>query len=378
MKFKFDKLLFVISYILILIPFSFIQLNWDQDFLKVLYLVSIVILSFLFFYQIFNKNNKIKRNTLIMLLILFVLSIVSSLCIGNTIMLRTFLFICAFRNIKFDEFIKCDAIIRFLFIIILFVLFSAGLTEPVEAYRGDIFSHSFGFNHPNKFGLYALLVCMDITYLTLKKSSNLKWLSILFVSLLTFIVYYFIGSRAHFLMMVCCLILLIVNKSFIFKIIEIKPIKFLIKNSFLVLTIISFSLIFLYRTDSTIMTKIDIFISNRLYWASEYIDNYGINLFGNDLKLLEERKEIGGNHYFTVDNSYAFATLNYGIVFLIIIIILFRNTFKILYKNKKYLCIIFLFLFIIYGFMESNLVKFYHNPFLLLFNYTLFKDQEMF
>ena len=379
MKINFNKILFVLAYIFMLIPHIFNKVNLNSVFLYTIYLISICILIILFLYEILYKNRKIKISILIFLIIVFILSIISSICINNTIMLRTFLFICAFRNIKFDEFIKCDLIIRISSAVILFILYNLDLTNPVNAFRGDAFRYSFGFHHPNKFGLCMMLICMEITYLYFKNPDKKnKWLVIIFLSIISFIVSYFADSRASFIMMIFCIVLLIINKKFWIKIINLKFIKFFVKNLFLILTIVSFGLTILYKYDIPVINGINELSSYRLYWGDKYLKNYNVNLFGNKLMLFEEEKIIDSKIYFTLDNNYVYFTLQCGIVFLIVMIFLFKKTLKKLYETNKYESIVFLVLYIVYGFMESTLLKFYYNPFLLLFNYTLFEDDDMF
>lgn len=380
MKKNISKFLFFVSYALILISYTFIQVDLNATLLKILYLAPIFILTFLFIYQNLFINRPMSKRTLIFLMIAFIVGIISSIVIDNTIFLRTFLFICTFRNIKFDDFIKYDAIIRIIFVIILFILYCLNLTNPVEIYRaGGVLRYAFGFWHPNKFSLYIMLICIDLAYLFYKRPTSKKKI-ILFIlfSLLNFVVYYYANSRASFVIILCCLIILLINKKYIYIFLEFKPIKFLIKNSVLILTIVSFLLVGLYRQGNVIAKKIDSISSERIYWASTYLENYDLNLFGNNIKMFGSIEIINGKKYFALDNSFVHFTLYYGVVIMLIIIFMFSNIFKTLYDNKKYIQIMCLILIVLYSFMESILFKFYYNPFLLLFNYVLFKDDECF
>ncbi|MBQ9072384.1 MAG: hypothetical protein IJY25_04435 [Bacilli bacterium] len=381
MKLDINKFLFFVSYTLILISYTFKQVLFLNDtFFNVIYYIPIILLIILFLYQNFYIKKPINKKSLIILTILFILGVISSITINNTIFLRTFLFICTFRNIKFDDFIKYDAIVRIVFVITLFVLYCFDLTEVVEIYRaGGVLRYAFGFWHPNKFGLYLMLISIDLVYLFYKSPTTKKRiiLSVL-IALFAFIVYFYSKSRASFCIILCCLILLLFNQKYIFKLIQIKPINFLAKNSVLILTIITFLLIGLYRQNNIIAEKIDSISSERLYWASTYLENYDLNLFGNEIQTFSSVEVIDGQKYFSLDNSFVHFTLYYGVIIMSVIVLMFRAIFKTLYGKKKYIHIICLVLIIIYSFMESILFKFYYNPFLLLFNYVLFNEDEWF
>ena len=124
-------------------------------------------------------------------------------------------------------------------------------------------------------------------------------------------------------------------------------------------------------TGTGILLKINSLISNRFALANKALNEYGISLFG---KKIEWIGNGGYGHTFTtfegtynyVDCSYVRILLDYGILFLLIVIIGFTMaSVKALRENDKYLLITLSFI-AIYSIIEPRLIEIGFNSFVLV------------
>lgn len=115
------------------------------------------------------------------------------------------------------------------------------------------------------------------------------------------------------------------------------------------------------------MDKLNKLLSNRLNYGRKAIDKYGISLFGKKMVWIGyglNDTEKGEYNY--VDCSYLRLSIEYGIIFLALILLICS---LIIYKANKngeiYLAWIMIFILLI-SVTESRLLNFAFNPFLLM------------
>lgn len=135
---------------------------------------------------------------------------------------------------------------------------------------------------------------------------------------------------------------------------------------FATIAALSFITVDLYMKDSVSMYKLNEILTGRLYMASEFLKIYEINLFGNDVITLGARAASKTNEApMILDNAYIRCVLFYGLIFSILIFILYAK--KIFYFSKKmdprWICIAMF--FIISGFAESYFINIFYNVTLL-------------
>ena len=97
------------------------------------------------------------------------------------------------------------------------------------------------------------------------------------------------------------------------------------------------------------------------------IDEYGLKLFGNKIEWIGYDADWeSGMKYNYVDSSYLQIALEYGIIVLAVILLLYALLIFTSIKNKKYYLCWLALIILVFCVTEPRLVKLAYNPFLLL------------
>ena len=365
MKINVKKSLFYSAYFLFLFSSMFECVYIVDNYIKFIKVVSIVILL-LQFLLLLNKGYTI--NNLLAIISLLILNFFVYYISGEEKLLINYLFIICAKEIDIDKFIKYDAKLKIIFLIIVILLFYLGFTKNYNMIRpnGQI-RYSMGFSHPNIFSTYVFSALASLFYVLYKNETNKK----IFIMLLLFAIcsiYYLADSRTIILSLILLLI---------FNIFKFKP-QILRKVQYLPLILLCVSLIigYKYNASNNIMSKTNELLSQRLYFMNKYLNNYSINLFGNKLEYISSiyGKE-NGIEAMILDNSYLLFILRYGIINTIVFGYLLINTLK-KYSKENILNIIFT-VFLIYGLFESGLINLDTNIFLLYLSNYFYKLQNI-
>lgn len=343
--------LFYSAYFFIVLADMFTQVKFINHYLGYLEYISIVLLFTVFLIQ--SKNYKVK--SLLLSLLLVILSLVTCYYSKDRNMLKLVILILAFKDIDFDDFIKKDFTFKFILVLFVILCYFLNFTDNILVYREGILRNSFGFSHPNKLGLYLMMMCMDLFYI--KREKSLVFPSIF--SLITCLfIYLFVDSRTNLIVILLCALTIFMNKFLKNKIVENPISNFFAKHLFILLAILSFIVSYKFSFCNHILATLNQILSNRLSLNHYFLDAYPINLLGN---------EVITTKYLILDNSYINILLRFGLIFLIFMYINFNSITKRLYKEKKYILIIIFVILLFYGFSESFLYKVSANAFLLYF-----------
>ena len=141
----------------------------------------------------------------------------------------------------------------------------------------------------------------------------------------------------------------------------------MIKNSALIFSGITFIMYMFYNYGTDIGIKLNELLSNRLHNIDVYNQVYDITLFGND------NLNIG----LTLDTAYAYCLYVYGIAMFILFVFAFKRLFKKLYKTKKYMFVIIMFCFMVYGLSERLWLYVDYNIYMILFSLILYNTNNV-
>lgn len=128
-----------------------------------------------------------------------------------------------------------------------------------------------------------------------------------------------------------------------------------------VLAILMYYLSSSYKPDNEFLENINETITGRLALGKIGLDDYGISLFGQDVPMVG----FGGSttieeEYFFIDSSYLNILLRYGILFLIMIFIIYST---ICYKNRKDTALMLaIVLLAISCFIDHHIMEEAYNP----------------
>lgn len=330
-----DYFLFYISYFLFFLYAFFGTIEIFKQPLKMLTNISMVLIIIVFIFDL----KKYKYNELIKISFVFILSLIFIFETKNYLFLKLILIIIISKNIEFDKRVSFDMKLRIIFLIAMYVMYLLGISEDVTAlYKGKI-RHSLGFSNPNVLGMHVFILCLEIIYLSRNKLTISKLTICLIIILISNI---YSGSRTIVYLFLFLLILLWLYKKNN-KIYYNKLVRTIIIYSPLITTLVTCIIYQLYLDNNVIALQLDNVLSGRLRNIKFFTTNYPITLFGNDIASANK----------TCDTVAVYMLYAFGICGLSMYLIAFQELLKKLYKNKKLILIIIVYLFIIYGISEK-------------------------
>lgn len=372
-KTKINIALFYIAYTLMVFFWMTTNVKYidviNKYTIKIAYLV--VVLSCFFG---FTKKD-IKDWKTIFLFIALICSGVSWIISDSNILAILVLFIIAAKNIKFENIIKYDFKLRVVLTSIVVLLYVLDLTENHYIYRenGDIRS-SMGFSHPNTFGIYILLLCAEYIYLNYKK---MTWKSYVVILIVDILLIYFANSRASVIAILLLLVGTALCKITKNKIIENKLVKNLLPYLFIIFTLISIILCTLYNPVNFVIRQINDLLSGRIYLAKKYLEDYDVNLFGNELEIVSTYEaENTGEEARVLDNGFINIILQYGIVNYIFLVIMLYIAIQKALSEKDYILCIIMSIYIVVGILENGAFTLYKNTFLIYISNAIYFNNK--
>ena len=124
---------------------------------------------------------------------------------------------------------------------------------------------------------------------------------------------------------------------------------------------------YIYDPDNALLAKLNEFLTGRLKWGHAGIDEYGLKLFGNKIEWVGYDADWeSGMKYNYVDSSYLQIALEYGIIVLAVILLLYALLIFTSIKNQKYYLCWLALIILVFCVTEPRLVKLAYNPFMLL------------
>ncbi len=370
-KEKIKNILFYMAYFLMIFLSMFSRIPIIEENYKMIESISLGLLIFTAILQ----SHKLKNKELMIMILIMLAVLMSYVFSGDPIILKLFLVIYSSKSLDFNDFIKKDLYVKLIFFIIVIILHFNGLTVDYIMYRSDgTMRNSMGFSHPNIFGLYIFMFCMELVYL---KRNKLKLYDYAIVICLLLVIYNYSDSRASIVSLVL-LIILLLTKNFLIKyVFSRKVTKFFVQNSFLIFTIITYIATILYSNNYGIGKIMNTITSNRISSICYFLDNYGINLFGKKLYLVSTEKSVLLNiKAYILDNCYFNLLIKHGAIIFLIIFLITRKMFEKLYHSKKFSLIIIFLVLLVYGLMENSIFKITYTPFLLYFGNVLYSKKE--
>lgn len=362
MKIKIGNSLFFIGFFLLQLSIIFVNVEFLHAYLNDIKFLSLLILMVGSIIKL--GKMKIGFKSFLIILLLSVVGVYSYLKTNDTLFIKFFLVMICASNIPFDKLVKYDLSIKLVLLFSLVFLYYLGFTNSFVVMRGDLVRKSFGFYHPNTFAMYLTFIYFEYIYL---KKSNIRLEHLLFGFLIVFIILKFSDSRTAVLCLLFFLFFLVGKKIFKW-IMKSRVCLLLIKNLFLIGTIVTIILTTMYLNHDLFARRLNELFSYRLYLQGLYLSEYDIHLLGNNITYVS-----------TLDSAYLRLILNFGVAISLFIDYIYRSIIKKAYKSNDYiLCVIFI-IFMIYGFMENLMFDIAYNVFWLAFASLLFrrgKDEE--
>lgn len=360
-KFKSDQLFFLTGLVLLTINVSFILMVNSKlfTFIKVITAILFMIAALLKRWPI---------NAIIEVFVIFGMMLISYFQTKNVDILYLYLAIVASKNIDFRLSVKFATITRVIGFIGTILLSYFGFISSFVSYREEEVRYSLGYLHPNMASSNFFFIILGIIFLRYKKIGIIDYffiiLSLLIISDLT-------GNRTDLFLGILLIVLLVFRRHL--------SNVLLIRNWWLLAFFVSVSMSYIYNIHPIgILQTINDLLTGRLYQASDFINLYNPNLFGNKLNLMstvssEYVNAIGSKgRVYILDNMYVNLLLQHGVLITAWVLINVRRllTLEITKVNEhveaNIICIYFI-IFALYAVTENTPISIDYNVFLIIF-----------
>lgn len=341
-----------------------ILFNKFQGYKYLLIIFSILILVFIKEYiSLLEKKESIK-NILILMAIIII-----SYAVGKESLSCTSALVYTSRNVNVNQIIK--NVTYLLMIMLIFIIISSKLNiiPNYSVLRGGNVRQYLGF----RYSLYPTAILFNIVagYIYVYKR-KVKLSVLIFLSIFARYLYMCTYAKLSTVLIFTVILIAIFDKYMgILKIKFVNKIIYSFRYSYIILTILSVWIVSTYNQSVEWMNKLNILLESRISLAKQSIDMYGMNLFGikdlawqgNGLSL--EGTEVKNIAYLYVDNFYINIIQQYGLVFSILLLIIFTLTIiKSLKEGDNYLGLI-LIIFAFHGLIDNLMMTLYYNIFLI-------------
>lgn len=310
-----------------------------------------VVAALMFMICIVNERYSIK--TLVIYAIVTFLCMLTSINVGNLGILLTVLTCLAVVKRNFNKAIECMfvceltfGIVNVLFSLVYSLFGNSSFFMDVEGVK----RFTFGFSHPNIFSIYLFNLVLMWIWLNFGHITKKNMLIIIFFEILA---YSGAKTRTAVLNMIILIVLLFLGSRMTKKHFVLTT---LAKYITPVCAIFTYIVTYFYTTGNHFIRILDDFLSYRIRLGAYILNNFGVTLIGQPIS----DKSVVWDPYwqlteFTFDNIYTYFISSIGIVWLILICIIFYKLAK--KKNVKInICII---LWALYGITEVQGINAY-------------------
>ncbi len=312
-----------------------------------------------------------KKKELIVVMAITLPLIIATVLSGNRQMLSTWMFIVAAKNDDFDKIVRIAYRISLIMIPFVIVLCGLGFIENYTFMRGDIRRYSLGFLHPNYLGVRVFQLVLCNCYVNRDKLNISNYGYIVLAIMFSFKVP---NSQTIYISMIVFLVLLL-----IYKCIENQKQIFVklygdgLLIGAIILNALSLLLSFIDVNRYSLLLWIDRWMSRRFSWGHRVWQIYGTSFLGQRIYYSEEETRlIGIDSRLFLDNTYVCIFLTYGILVFLIFSISYIFLMRKMIVHSSYILVIILFLYALYGVMESGLYMIKYNIFLIAFAELLY------
>ncbi len=359
--------LFCIGYVLTLSAEILYSLSYLRPLLPI---INVIGMFCLLSYNLYNlwKSKSLKHA--IIFCSLLSLSMITYLFSKDTIPLKLYLLFYATYNFSFKKCIELDFKARLILFIAIIVLSLFGLSQTRTFQRIDgTIRYTFGFAHPNAFGIYSSMLVLEKLFLDYHKTSKKTYKNnIIFSCIILMINLFFTNSRTICIILAIITLIYAIPKRLLNNICRHPLTHILTKYCFVYFTIISIMLIAVAYINSSIAGAINRALSYRPNYYGVFFQKIGFNLLGAPMPDM-----IAG---MPLDNAYLTILFKYGFVQYIILAGLSILTYKKLFKNNESFLIFILSFMLAYGTMETAAIKPGVDVFILAFSYSINKERN--
>lgn len=256
---------------------------------------------------------------------------------------------------------------------LLIVTIGAALTGQITNYiihqQGRGARIAFGCVYPTDFSAHVFYIILAWCYL---RKEKLLYIEIGAIVLSGILVYVFCNARLN---TICILLLagvMLYNKLSYQRAVKKNQgqelnslISMLMAMSTTICAFFMIAMTMLFTSDSKIMLLFDKLLNNRLRMGKKGIDLYGFSVWGQNIYMIGNgSRTTEPLNYFFIDSSYLYSVLQYGILTLGILLLLFLIVGMKARQEKNWVLLILIALMSLQCVVEHHMTDIAYNPFL--------------
>lgn len=318
--------LFSIGYI-IFQQSEFIYINHSAGYYKLISYVTLVALI-----TCILMDSKYKKGEFYIYILLCALVGLIYLTRSNRTFLVYMLFMLAFKSVRYDfeYLIKFDVKIKLWMLIFVVSMSMIGVINNYSAiWSSGIIKYAYGFFHPNTLGILCFAILVEWLYLQYKTLRLIEWV---IVGGIAFYIFDMAASRTSAYTFTVIFILFLLAKTWP-RFYSFRITRYMFTVITPILALFSWYLVKLYQEGNAVAIVINTLTTARLMYASNFLNQYGLSLFGNDIEFVSSRAaQLQGISGEILDMAYIRGPILYGIVFSTVI---FAGYMLLIYKNMK-------------------------------------------
>jgi len=332
--------------------------------------VSYLVLGLLIIYILFY--NQYKKSEIILISLVSAIIVLTTINSQSNHMIALWIFLVSSKNIDFRKVISIAYYVTMWVLIITVMASIVGMIPDYTMHRGSFVRHSLGYGHVNVLGMKVFQAEIYYLLLNFRKRNKILFIYMMIVFAALF-VYYIPNSKTPVVLSVLLCVLfsiyLILHNNYYQKTVFMVGMIFgscMANVLSLFFCIGDFSGVGYYKVLNRLL-------SSRFSLSHKAYLDFGTSWFGQTVYIsFIERKNAGLSGYYFLDNTYMIILIRYGIVFYLIFSIAYIASMIIGLKTEKYMMVLVLFIYSIYGLMEPSMYRFSYNITLLYLGGVIF------
>lgn len=264
------------------------------------------------------------------------------------------LFSYGFANRNLRDFIKVSYVVSvilfFSTIAFSFLSITDNVRVAIDKFGMVWYRQSLGFIYPGQLAMFVLALCFMHFYLNYSKINiytSVMWILIFAVA---FLICSTIMPTMEGLLFIMCML-------FFRSMAKCKHIYLCIPF----LGITTYFILFMQFKGSRIANIIDKITTDRFTLGCRAIKQYGITLWGTGFKNITE-----GNVYLVLDSDYIFMLISKGIIYTIILILIYMTIVKWAIKAEEYIIVWILLFWAMHAMFNNGMINLLMNPFVIV------------
>ncbi|MCM1270588.1 MAG: hypothetical protein NC247_08220 [Ruminococcus flavefaciens] len=287
---------------------------------------------------------------------------------GKKLYLVFVLFLMNSEYVKFDKLVKCTIAAVLLSTLLVVALSVAGVIPDYIFIRDESgeAAHSLGFVY--YYNVSAQIMFVSVMYLYIK--DNVSWFMLFVIAAASYVCYKLCTTRLPFFMLLIVLIMYVFMCKFTFiKNLNTKFFKAYSMIAFPAVTLFCVVAALNYNSHNAVYKFANEILNGRLSLSKRAFNMYGIKLLGQPVEMRGRTYGEVQNDYFFIDSGYILGIIEYGLLFTVIIVILYSIIYLYACRENDKKLFIWITMILVFNVVNGCWLAIMYNPVLYVLFY---------